>query len=138
MDTLLAIYAAVILNGGIDYVGYNIAKRDPAMLAVYRVTHGLSIAGTTGLLTYKYDAKAGGKFLLNQWGFVNDLAYYGWAWVLNPSRASGFENRSDVRRIFRKPRIDHAWWTPAGLMGFTETGTVVMQSINIFTITIAF
>ena len=138
MDTVLTLYLMVALNSGIDYVGYNTSKNDQHMLAMYRMTHTAVLGGSAAYLSYRYDLKTGGKFMLNQWAFVNDLAYYGWAWVLNPSQESGFENRQTIRRVFRKESIEHSWWTPSGMVGLRSPSALYLQAYTVISFSFAF
>lgn len=141
MDTLLAIALSCMLRSGTDYVGYNLTKNNSSLLNHYRAAEFTG----TGYLAYtlfeKYDAKTGGKFLLLQWCFTNDLLYYGWAWVINPAAKHGFENRADVKRVLLADYpVPHAKWTMLAPIsdGMRMPAGLAMQSLLGISISIKF
>ena len=141
MDTLLNIFTTCLLISGFDYAGYNLTKHDDAVLTAYRVTQVSAIAAGAYRLKVKYDYGTAGKAVLLQWSFTNDLLYYGWAWVINPSNKSRFEGRDAVRaNLFHNNPIPHAKWTlmaPWGDNWRTPLG-VVGQSLGAITFSICF
>ena len=95
-----------------DYVGYNLVKRNNSAPISYRILEGTIQTAISYFLYKTCGLSSAISFNLMWWTWNDDLAYYGWANVINPSGA--WENRSNYG--LRDPEPYWAWWTPIGLL----------------------
>jgi hypothetical protein len=94
-----------------DYVGYNLVKHDKN-ITLYRLLQGTVQAAITYFLYEKLGLTSALSFTLLWWTWVDDVAYDGWANVINPGRP--WENRSF--HTLQSTEISWAGWTPIGLL----------------------
>ena len=99
----------------IDYVGFNIAIRQlHNSEPVYHTIQTLIQAAITYFLYETCGLKSAIAFNLIWWTWTDDLAYYGWGYLLNPPNAAHWENRS--HNGLMSEGITWAYWTPIGLL----------------------
>jgi hypothetical protein len=102
-----------------DYIGYNFARVDDVNDHAAWWYHAIQISIQSAIsyvLYEKFGLPSAIAFNLIWWSWGDDLAYYGWADLINPPRPPGslWENRE--HNGLRDNHIVWAGWTPIGLL----------------------
>jgi hypothetical protein len=99
----------------LDYVGFNIAIRQlHNSEPVYHAFQSAVQAGITYFLYQTCGIKSAISFNLIWWTWTDDIGYYGWGYLLNPTNSDHWENRS--HNGLMSEGITWASWTPIGLL----------------------
>jgi hypothetical protein len=110
---LLYLGGASLLFSGFDYFGYNLTRRNPSALIVYRVLQVLTQGAITWFLYDKMGLPTAVSFNVLWWTFCCDFLYYGYAEVINPGHP--WESRGDLRNGVFRNDATWAYWTPVGI-----------------------
>jgi hypothetical protein len=120
-----------------DYIGFNATKTNHSAQIAYRV---LSVGVQTAITYFLYKEcglNSAIAFTLIWWTWGDDLAYYGWAYAINPKRP--WEGR--YYNGFQGDAISWASWTPIGLTrkknSLIDKATLTIQAMLGFSISIA-
>jgi hypothetical protein len=104
-----------------DYVGWSLERNDNfRTTSLYRILEGTVQAAITYFLYKECGLSSAISFTLLWWTWVDDLAYYGWANVLNPHWPP-WENRTVTGLMGNG--VTWAGWTPIGLL--RKQGSVI-------------
>ena len=99
----------------LDYVGFNLDVRQLHNTAW--VYHGLQFMAQAAITYFLYKTcgwTSAISFNLIWWTWCDDLAYYGWAYAINPASHGSWENR--VFNGLQSEQVSWAYWTPIGLL----------------------
>src|SRR5206468_6952336 len=69
-----------------DYIGHNATKTDHAARLAYRIFQPAVQAGITYFLYKQCGLNSAISFNIIWWTWGDDLAYYGWAYLINPKK----------------------------------------------------
>ncbi|MFI5264273.1 MAG: hypothetical protein ACHQM6_07145, partial [Candidatus Kapaibacterium sp.] len=120
-----------------DYIGANSTKFSDPGRAVYRVIEVTVQTGISYFLYKKCGLSSAISFNLIWWTWGDDIAYYGWAYALNPKRP--WEGR--YYNGLQSDGISWAGWTPIGLTrkqkSLIDKATLLTQAMIGFSISIA-
>jgi len=120
-----------------DYIGSNATKFSHSGRAVYRVVEVAAQIGISYFLYKKCGLSSAISFNLIWWTWGDDVAYYGWAYTLNPKRPWEGRNYNGLQ----SDGISWAGWTPIGLArkqnSLIDKATLLTQAMLGFSISIA-
>ncbi len=95
-----------------DYVGYGLVRKNNQAPLSYRLLQ-VSVQAAISYFLYKQCGLSSAiTFNLMWWTWCDDISFYGWGNLLNPSWPP-WENRTHNGLMGRQ--IDWAYWTPIGL-----------------------
>jgi len=118
-ERALFVLGATVLFGGIDYLGYNLTRHDATLRPMYRVFQVITQILISRYLFEKVGLPSTVAFNLIWWTFGADLAYYGFAEILNPAASWDskglWERRGDFSNSVLGNHTTWAWWTPIGI-----------------------
>jgi hypothetical protein len=146
-STRLARYEYVV--GGIlvfslaDYIGFNLANNPNGIPFWYRCIEATEQTAISYFLYKTCGLSSVIAFNLIWWTWGEDLAYYGWTNLFNPSsdalNKSDWENRTNSG--LRTTGIDWAGWTPIGLTrpqgSKIARSTLIAQAVIGFSVSMA-
>jgi len=108
-----------------DYIGYNVCKKSPSLLVIYRISQFI----LQGILTWQLWEHGGFRcalsFNLLWWTFVDDLIYYGYASIANPS--GSWENKNSTKEALSN--VTWAYWTPIGIVKGMKRNVVIEKPL---------
>ncbi len=112
-----------------DYIGYSFARVDNVNGHAAWWYHAIQISLQTAIsyvLYKKFGLPSTIAFNLIWWSWGDDLAYYGWANLINPPHPDGglWEDRD--HNGLRDNQITWAGWTPIGLL--RPQGSLIARS----------
>ena len=120
-----------------DYIGANATKSNNSARTAYRVLEVTVQTAITYFLYKKCGLNSAISFNVIWWTWGDDLAYYGWAYTLNPKRP--WEGR--YYNGFQGDAVSWASWTPIGLTrkkdSLIDKATLTIQAMLGFSISIA-
>ncbi|SRR5579883_144604 len=99
-----------------DYVGYNAVRVNNQAPLWYRISQIGLQAGLSYLLYRICGLSSAIAFNVIWWTWGDDIAYYGWADLINPARGPGSEWENREHNGLRDNQITWAYWTPIGLL----------------------
>ena len=110
---LLYLAGASLVYAGVDYVGFNITRRNDTRLAIYRVFQVLMQGAITWFLYDRLGLPTAIGFNVIWWTFGLDFLYYGYAELINPGQP--WESRGDLQHKVFDHEANWAYWTPVGI-----------------------
>lgn len=120
-----------------DYVGSNATKTNNTARAFYRALEFSAQTAITYFLYKNCGLNSAISFTVIWWTWGDDIAYYGWAYAINPKRPWEGRNFNGLQ----SHGISWAWWTPIGLTRKKESlidkATLMVQAMLGFSISIA-
>jgi hypothetical protein len=120
-----------------DYIGANATKTNTTARSAYRVLEVAVQAGISYFLYKKLGLSSAISFNLIWWTWCDDIAYYGWAYLINPKPP--WEGR--YFNGMQSDYVSWAGWTPIGLTrkhgSLIDQAVLVTQAMIGFSISIA-
>jgi hypothetical protein len=99
-----------------DYIGYNLCRYNNKAPLSYRLLQAAVQGGISYYLFRKCGLPSAISFNIIWWTWGDDLAYYGWGDIANPSWAHNLNPQWTSSHSFRTNDITWAGWTPIGLL----------------------
>ncbi len=113
LQKVLYLTGASLLFAGVDYVGYNLTKKNSTALTIYRIFQIAMQASITWFLYKELGLPTAIGFNIMWWTFCDDFLYFGYAELFNPG--GSWESRGNLEKNVFGNHATWAYWTPVGI-----------------------